>query len=140
MPEHQMKRWKYLFYFAACYNLSAAIPALLSYSLNLKTFFDRNSVPEEFLTYFFYLGFWFSVLLFGIGYWLVAQNPHKNHGIIFLAIIGKLGVGVIFSWTYYMGIATLLLAIGGLGDIGFALAFIYFLSHYHPPKHIEQNN
>ena len=132
--QNSLKNWSIIFYIAAIYNLSAAIPSLANYSMNLEIYFARSTVPDEFLAFFYHIGFWFSVLIFGIGYLLVARKPSENHGIIILAIIGKIGVGIGFIFAYWIGKATIMLAIGGFGDLFFAAMFLYFLFWYYKSK------
>ncbi len=71
--------------------------------------------------------FWISALLLGIGHWIVARDPSKNHGIVLLAAIGKTYVFVEWAWHYAMGSMTAFALLGRVGDLMFAALLTVFL-------------
>jgi cytochrome c biogenesis protein CcdA len=68
-----------------------------------------------------------SVLFFGLGYWLVARDPRKNHGLVLIAAAGKTVVGIRWIMAYMAGVAQPFALIGAIGDLVFAGCFAYFL-------------
>ena len=69
----------------------------------------------------------FLVIVLGIGYFIVSKDITKNHGIVIIGIIAKLGfftICLIYFILGDIGILTLLLA---SVDIAFSLLFIEFL-------------
>jgi hypothetical protein len=89
--------------------------------------YDATVNENNHLVYFGWELFWINVALFGAGYLMVALNPLKNHGIITLAILGKSYIGIRWVYLYFNDQAELFALAGGLGDIIFAMIFIYVL-------------
>jgi hypothetical protein len=75
--------------------------------------------------------FAFCVLLFGIGYGIVAIYPSRNHGLIWLGIIGKLGVAAL-GQRWLTDVATVWVLPAAAGDFVFAALFAYFLWRSNP--------
>lgn len=67
------------------------------------------------------------IFLFGVGYLIVAINPAKNHGIVFLGIVGKFAVAVVFTSRYLEGMATAGVFFPVGVDFTFAVLFAWFL-------------
>jgi hypothetical protein len=128
------KNWSKFFYLAAFWNISAALKALIDIDDNATNFYlSKASEVTPILITNLSL-WWWTVFSFGIGYLLVAKNPLKNHGIIFLAAFGKIFVGGLWINGYFVGQVKLIALLGGCGDILFAGVFIYFLYKY---RHIN---
>ena len=66
--------------------------------------------------------FAFCVLIFGVGYGIVAMDPRQNHGLIWLGILGKLGVVAILGQRWLTGVATAWVLPAAAGDFVFATA------------------
>lgn len=127
MSKQTTSRWSLLFWSAAAYNLIGASSPLLLPQLFSSLFFV-SPPPTLSVVASLHLQFaWFSVLLFGLGYGLVALNPACNRGIVFLAILGKLYVGVLFFLRWQQGFLKVSALLGGLGDVVFAVLFAVFL-------------
>ena len=67
------------------------------------------------------------VVVFGIGYWIVSRDIRRNEGIVWLGIIGKLLVVVLFFAHAIGGGISYRLAAPSLIDFGFAILFAEFL-------------
>jgi hypothetical protein len=125
--EPDLSRWKPLFWLAAAYNGSAAAVALLAPDLHVERFFAPGTALEGPVAHLNLQAFWVSVLLFGVGYAIVARDPRRNHGILFLAALGKTYVFVVFTSHWLEGSMQLLALAGGIGDLVFAGLFAWFL-------------
>ena len=111
-----------MFIIGAIWNLAAAISLLImSYFINLGL---------STLGLIYYQFFLNSVILFGIGYFIVGININKNHGIVLLGIVGKIGVFTYFLAYFILGIMTILLVIAGIIDLIFACLFVEFLLNF----------
>ncbi len=122
-----LRAWKPLFYVAATYNIVAAVVALTAPRFHTARFFGPDTAFEGSVALLNTQAFWVSVLLFGVGYWMVARDPSKNHGIVLLAAIGKTYVFAIWAWHYAQGSMTAFALLGGIGDLLFAGIFAVFL-------------
>ena len=71
--------------------------------------------------------FAFCVLLFGVGYGIVAMDPSRNRGLIWLGIIGKLGVVATLGQRWLTDVATAWVLPAAAGDFVFAALFACFL-------------
>lgn len=115
------------FFAAAAWNLTASVKGLLNINENARNFY--LAAPGEvtsILASNLYI-FWWTVLTFGIGYIIVGLNPKKNHGLVFIAMLGKAFVGVVWIQNYLSGLVNQIALIGAIGDIIFALIFAAFL-------------
>jgi hypothetical protein len=122
-----LSSWKPLFYIAAAYNIMAAAVALIAPRFHTASFFGPDTAFEGSVALLNTQAFWVSVLLFGLGYLMVARDPSKNHGIVLLAAVGKTYVFVIWAWHYAQGSMTAFALLGGVGDLIFAGTFAVFL-------------
>lgn len=119
-----------MFFFAALYNLSFAIPGLLFPEFSISLAFGPRVIQSIFINFYassFYYMFWGSVLIFGIGYYFVSRDITKNRGIVWMGIIGKTPVFIYFCYSYFSGHSLLLSLLGGTGDLMFTILFLLFL-------------
>ena len=119
------RSWRIFFAISAIWNFCGAIPALLFPETNLHQFY--GIVTNDYYTIFLNRGLWLAVLLFGIGYAIVAYDPGRNLGIIIMGIMGKITVAI--HWFYLFGIdkATGYAVFGATGDSLFTVFFIIYL-------------
>ncbi len=116
------KYYKYLFIIGAIYAWIAAAPVYI------MSYFGTPAFPPESLIY--YQGFMLAIIIFGLGYFIVGLNIDENHGIVLMAIIGKLSVFAFFTMHYFNGIIPLIQWMIAIGDLVFAILFIEFLLNY----------
>ncbi len=101
---------------------------IISLLIFLGSFFANPGLNELGLVY--YQMFSMVVLLFGIGYYLVARDLENNHAIISLGVIGKILV-FIFMLTYYiLGVVDATSLVTGIIDFIFGILFIEFLVNF----------
>ncbi len=119
------RKWRKFFLIAGLWNVFGSLPGILFPTLQFQRMygFETNN--------FYILNlqsiFLYFVLVFGIGYLIVARDPGKNVGIVVMGIIGKAIVVVYFYYFYLTGKATLVPVFGGTADAIFTLYFIYYL-------------
>ena len=112
---------------AAAWNIVGAILVLLDLKTHIVLFFGSDAVFENRIAIINTIGFWGQVILFGIGYLIAAVNPTRNHGIVYLAITGKIAVCILWIWCWMQGYVTVVAFCGGIGDLAFAILLLLFL-------------
>ncbi len=117
--------WRKFFAVAAAWNLLASIPAIILPQLNLEMFYGL--VTDDFYTILLNRSFWAAVLIFGIGYLIIAYDPGKSLGIVIMGIIGKILVAVVWFYLFAVDLATALVVFGGTGDSIFTVFFVVYL-------------
>lgn len=117
--------WRLFFVIAALWNLGAAIPGILYPELSMKIFYGVDL--QDFYAILFYRSFWISVLIFGIGYLMIASAPEKHTGVIIMGIIGKIVVAGVWYYLVFHGQARLMAFFGAAGDSLFTIYFIICL-------------
>ena len=74
-----------------------------------------------------YRGFLLSILLFGVGYYLVSRDTSQNRGIVWLGAAGKVLVFAFFTHAFFQGHSTAVAWGGSLGDFLWTWLFFWFL-------------
>ncbi|UCD84282.1 MAG: hypothetical protein JSU92_13550 [Deltaproteobacteria bacterium] len=117
--------WRKFFFVAAAWNLIGAVPALVSPRLNLRLFYAV--ITDNYITLFLNRGLWWAILVFGIGYLIIASDPGKHLGIVIMGIIGKTIVAGHWLYLFSIDRATALAVFAVLGDSIFTLFFLLYL-------------
>lgn len=114
---------KSLLYFAAVYNILAGLGMICLYHEGFKLF----SLPKPELKLPIQLVGLF-VLLFGVGYALVARNPLENRNVLLLGLLSKL-LGSAFGVAYVVkgDLPPVFLAVLLASDIGYLPPFFIIL-------------
>ena len=124
------RRWKLFFLVSGLWNLGGAIPALVSPRLNIQLMYGLFPTEESSLWFYLELlnrGFWMAVLVFGIGYLIIATNPGKHLGIVVMGIIGKILVALVWYYLFAMGKAAGFAVFAATGDSLFTVFFVLYL-------------
>ncbi|MFZ1862998.1 MAG: hypothetical protein WAU39_02145 [Polyangiales bacterium] len=116
-----------MFFVAALWNFAAALPGLISYEWQFKLLFGDEAYTGDFHQALLFRSFALSVLLFGIGYYLVSRDISQNRGIVWLGAVGKILVFVFFTVAFLGEQVTTLAWTVSIGDLLWALAFLWFL-------------
>ena len=123
--------WRPFFSAAALWNFAGAGVAFWDLERNACEFYLTPDTALHPILFVNLKILWWTVLTFGIGYLMVAWQPAKNHGLLLIAALGKLGVGFLWVKGYWQGLVSEIALLGGVGDILFAVAFLFFLKQFH---------
>jgi hypothetical protein len=123
----EYENWRKFFLVSALWNFLGAIPGIFFPALSMRLFYGVQ--VNDFHTLFLTSLFWSTVLIFGIGYLIVANAPIKNLGIIALGVIGKTIVAIAWFYIYFFcnDRATIVVVGAAAGDLIFAIYFSYYL-------------
>jgi len=80
--------WKITFLIAGLYTAGGVLPGIFNPEQGLLDFTSR--IIEDWNTIYFFRSLWITVLVFGIGFFIVSLNPAKHIGIVIMGILGKL--------------------------------------------------
>ncbi len=92
-----------------CYGaleFTGSVGGLLSYEKQFKLTFGEEAFTGDFHQALLYRGFLLSILLFGVGYYLVSRDTSQNRGIVWLGAVGKVLVFGFFTDAFLEGHAT----------------------------------
>lgn len=116
-----------MFLLAALWNFAAALGGLLSYEMQFKLTFGEEAYTGDFHQALLYRSFCLSVLLFGVGYYLVSRDTSQNRGIVWLGAAGKILVFVFFTEAFINDNSTAIAWWVSFGDVLWTVLFFWFL-------------
>ena len=123
---HKEGYYKGLFFIGALWNWGAAINFLFltefTFSLIGMDIALSNTI---FFTWFLAL-----VFVYGLGYFWVSRDVLKNHGVVWMGILGKLSLFGLAAYHWSIGLITLPLFMILVGDLIFALLFLEFIVNF----------
>ena len=126
MLSNQKKIWyKKMFFYSAIYNWLISISFFLGYKAILPLLNMEPPIYSVFL-----LIMLFFVFIIGIGYYWVYMDTDRNHDIIKIGAMMKLGVVILVSWACLSNQIHPILIITAIGDLIFIIFFIKFLKEY----------
>jgi len=126
MLSNQKKIWyKKMFFYSAIYNWLISILLFFGYKAILPLL---NMKPPTYPV--FLLIMLFFVFIIGIGYYWVHLDTDRNHDIIKIGAMMKLGVVILVSWACLSNQIHPILIITTVGDLIFILFFVKFLKEY----------
>jgi hypothetical protein len=114
--------WRLFFWVATVFNLLAGLPLLLAPDVMMMSL--DVDVPADLL---FHRFTGLLVVCFGALYALVAQDAVRFRPLVWLGIVGKVGVVALFTEAYVNGLVPFSLYAISLGDVAFVAGFIAFL-------------
>ncbi|MFX1469846.1 MAG: hypothetical protein ACFFB8_14415 [Promethearchaeota archaeon] len=122
------KYYKYVFLIGAIWNLLVGLIFILTSPLvdSLVPMFGME-VPPSLI---FYHSFFGIVTVFGIGFYLVARDITKNHGIVVLGAITKIYVFILYLIYFVLGYSNFLPILFVIVDLIFACLFVEFLINF----------
>jgi len=117
--------YKYLFLISAIWNFIIGLVFIVLSPLadSLVPMFGME-VPPSLVFYHSFFGF---VIVFGIGFYLVARDINKNHGIVVLGAIEKFYVFILFLIYFVLGYSNFLPILFVIVDLIFGCLFVEFL-------------
>ncbi len=114
--------WRVFFWAAAFFNFVAGLPLLLAPEVMLGTL--ELPVPSDLM---FHRMTGLLVVCFGAVYGFVAQDLERFRPLVWLGVIGKGGVVVLFTQAFLQGLVPFSAYSVSSGDLAFTLGFIVFL-------------
>ncbi len=127
-PLEYARRARLLFLAAGWWNVLVGAAGLVGPRATAQLLYGDGMWTDERLLWFAWSDFSACVLLFGVGYFIVAGDVRKNHGIVLLGVLGKAGVVVSFPLRYLAGAATVWLLVPAVVDGLLAILFLLFLA------------
>lgn len=127
-----------MFFLAALWNLAVALAGLVSYETQFKLTFGAEAYTSDFHQALLFRSFMLSVLLFGVGYYLVSRDTSQNRAIVWLGAAGKILVFAFFTEAFIHDKATIVAVGVSFGDLLWALLFFWFL--YQTKGKVRVNN
>ena len=125
LSKQQKIFYKKMFFFSAIYNWIISISFFFGYKAILPLLSMKPPIYSVFL-----LIMLFFVFVIGMGYYWVSSDINKNHDIIKMGALMKLGVVVLISWACLTNQIHHILIMPAIGDLIFILFFINFLKEY----------
>jgi lipid-A-disaccharide synthase-like uncharacterized protein len=128
-----LKTYRWLFVIGGFWNVLGT--AFAFFAAHGWEFIERTLGMQP-VRYFMFYDAWLALaFVFGLGYWLVAVDPHRNRDIALLGIVGKLLFSVAFVVHFVQGRAGTdvhpavhpLFMAPVIGDLVFAVLFASFL-------------
>ena len=116
-----MRVWKIVFAVAALFNLAVGLPLLLAPA----AFYAALGQPVSDVLNAQVAGALIAV--FGIGYAMVARDPAANRGIVWMGVIGKTPLPLIYWLNVQAGTAPMSGFPLTLVDLAFAALFLTYL-------------
>lgn len=124
--------WKITFLFAGLYTAGGVLPGIFNPEHGLLDF--TNQMIEDWNTIYFFRSLWITVLVFGIGFFIVALNPAKHVGIVIMGLLGKLffASNVLFQYSHEK--VSQMAMTAAFIDLIFVLLFGIFIFKYYSSK------
>ena len=120
--------YRYLFIIGAIWNILASLSFILS-SIFMLSIFPTYGVAVP-ISMIWLQSFLFLVINLGIGYLIVSFDINKNHGIVVIGIIAKLGYFLISLIYFVIGDIGMSALLSASVDIIFSVLFLEFLINY----------
>jgi hypothetical protein len=118
-------RW--MFAMGAAWTIGIGGSVLVAPRWALEVFYHRDPATPDPLLWMTTGDFGMGVLLFGLGYALVAVDPEKNRGFVQLGILGKVLVVLGMVQRFVSGVGTQWVLAAALADLVFAILYARFL-------------
>jgi len=123
--EWSYQGWRIFFLISGLWNLLGCIEGIVRPAKNMRRYYDIET--NDYYTLFLNRAFWESVLVFGIGYLIIAYDPGKNLGLVIMGIIGKVIVAVTWLILFLRKKAKGSALFAAIGDSIFTIFFIVYL-------------
>lgn len=114
--------WRIFFVAAAVFNFAAGLPLLLAPDVMLSTL--GMAAPDDLL---FHRMTGLLVVCFGAVYYFVSQDLVRYRPLVWLGVVGKAGVVVLFAQAFAAGLLPAPAFAVALGDLAFVIGFLVFV-------------
>ncbi len=118
---------KILFTPAGLWNLSIGFTGLLFQEFAINLFFGDGAYTGEFIAVIMTRIVMLAVIIFGLGYLMVARDPEGNRGVIILGLLSKLILFIMYTYYFMINLATIWAFLAVLGDFFWGILFIWYL-------------
>lgn len=127
--------WKITFLIAGLYTAGGVLPGIFNPEQGLFDF--TSQIIEDWNTFYFFRSLWITVLVFGIGFFIVALNPAKHIGIVIIGLLGKLlfASNVLFQYSNEK-VSQMAMTAASI-DLIFVLLFGIFIFKYYSYNEIN---
>lgn len=123
----QNNRTKVLFLFSAIFNVSIGITFLFAHQWLFSFIGFQLTNKPQYNVMVEFSGL--AITAFGVGYYFASKNFDKNQPIVWLGMMTKIAVFVLFSYHFYLTPQMLPLFIAGSCDLLFAVLFWFTLKN-----------
>lgn len=124
--------WKITFLIAGIYTAGVVLPGIFNPEQGLLDF--TSQIIEDWNTLYFFRSLWITVLVFGIGFFIVALNPTKHIGIVIMGLLGKLFFASNALFQYSNEKVSQMAMTAATIDLIFVLLFGIFIFKYYSNK------
>lgn len=124
--------WKITFLIAGIYTAGGVLPGIFNPEQGLLDF--TSQIIEDWNTLYFFRSLWITVLVFGIGFFIVALNPTKHIGIVIMGLLGKLFFASNVLFQYSNEKVSQMAMTAATIDLIFVLLFGIFIFKYYSNK------
>jgi len=124
--------WKITFLVAGIYTTFGVLPGIFNAEQGLLDF--TNQIIADWNTLYFFKSLWITVLVFGIGFFIVALKPAKHIGIIIMGLLGKLFFASNVLLQYSNEKLSQMAMTAAFIDLIFVLLFGIFIFKYYSSK------
>ncbi|HKR05388.1 MAG TPA: hypothetical protein VJY62_12205 [Bacteroidia bacterium] len=119
------KFWKMVFLVAGLYTAGGVLPGIINPQKGIMSFTGKET--NDFYSIFFFQNLWITVLVFGIGYLIVATKPSKYTGIIIIGLTGKLLFASNVIYNFFNGHLNMMALSAAIVDFVFVILFGIFI-------------
>lgn len=84
------------FTICAIMNIIGAVSSMLMPDFHLKLFYNLTPDVISDILYLYHQMFWSVVLVMGVAYYIMAQNPRGHQGILLIGGVGK--ISAVLAW------------------------------------------
>lgn len=121
------RAWQALFVAAALFNLVIGVPIIVAPEWTYALAYVPPLSNGDSMTLRFWADFGYAVVIIGGGYFLVALDVTRNHGLVWVGVFAKLFDVVTLSSRFASGLARPLALVPALIDAVFVALFLLFL-------------
>jgi hypothetical protein len=116
-----------MFFCAGLWNLAIGMTGACAMDFSIALFFGSGAVTGDFIAVMSFRLFMIAIVIFGIGYLMVSRNLAANRGIVWLGLVCKVILFLLFYYYFFTGRATALAALALAGDGAWSALFGLFL-------------
>lgn len=125
--EPKLRGWSILFALIALYEIAGCTLVALGLEDHVRTFYGASAEIAGPIAKLYATLLWLALVSIGIGIAVVAWDPRRNRGILWVSILVRLSFIASWGWYWASGLTTGVPLVVGLGDVFFIALFLWFL-------------